>query len=113
MSFVRNNSTATTVKDQDELLRAFFDGLGFKVTSAITKKQKGYWHYNGQCRGFNVIFRVASKIMSVGHRVLWVDMIYGSRIFCVAALDSMNKFAPTKIHIENMEVGLARVVYNK
>jgi hypothetical protein len=114
MSFLRTDQTATTDKDQDMQLGGFLKGMGMDIESSVTQKDaSGYWKYHGKIRGFDVLCRVASKIMTVGHRVVWVEMLWSGRIFYVTALDTMNIYPPTPVHIENMEVGLARVVYNK
>ena len=106
--------TAVCDKDQDIQVGNFLMGLGMRIErSDVQSDGSGYWKYYGSLRGFEVTCRVASKNMNIGHRIMWMDISWEGKIFFVTALDSMNVYPPTKTHIDNLEISLARVVYNK
>jgi hypothetical protein len=96
----------------DMQVRGFLSGMGITVTEQVVWRHTGM-KYRATYKEFELRIRVATKQMLLGHRLIYIELIHNDHAFQIIGLDTQNKIAPSPEHIDNLDVGLASVVYQK
>lgn len=99
-------------EEVDIQVRSFLESMGMTVGDGVMWRQNDL-KYDAKYNGFDLRIRVASKPMLIGQRIIYMEFIYGCEVFLIIGLDTQNKVGPSPEHMENLDVGLASVVYQK